>query len=495
MVTESLSQPPRTTSLPVMVVCFSVIGIHVVGYFVPSGLTWGFNFFAFLPSYVLIAYAALGIAVILFLRSELASAWFDRAAYYFEQYPWLVLLVVCGIFTGCAFVFQVQVPLLGDSFIIIKNYDNEFFGAKELWMFRSPMAVHYFSLIMQMFEWTQYPAMLSAFLVGEIVLGIGFILCLFLTVKNFFTDSKTQLTAFLFLTCMPYMQIFFGYVEVYAVLLFALALFFLAVALYRNRRLPFIIVAIAFIYMALAHMMTMFLAPMMLYLTFLEVRSKGVKVTLLTIAGILILCFALFAALGFDLGKIVNLAPYSNFLTILNAKAPYQAYALFSVYHLTELLNAFLLTAPLSLLLLVVSIGTKKQQLFQQPLTLMMFIAVIPLLLFIAVAKFDLGMAKDWDIVASLMFVVSLSSIVFVFLENSSIALKSVQMATVTMALTSLPWFYLNSTVEENIHRTESFQDTRVVSPEGYYLATIHLAAHYMNVKDMSNLTRVMETH
>ena len=475
--------------------CFLGVAVHVAGYFMPSGLLWGINYFAFLPIYVLLLYVLCTLAVIPFIMAGKADTFLNIIAEFMQKHQWMFLLIICSMFTAFAFLFQIEVPLLGDSFIIIKNYYNVFLGSGELWPFRSPLAVYYFSTIIRLTGWVEYPAILNAFLVGEIALGIGFLICIFFLIKNVFTSPLTQLTAFLFMICRPFMQIFFGYVEVYSVLLFGLSLFFLIVTLFIKGRIHFFLVIICFIVMALSHLMSLILAPVMLYLGYLEYKRKGYKeLTLSFFIGVLVSIITILIT-QVNITTIANITPHSNFLSIGDSRAPYQAYTLLSIFHGTEILNMLALIAPLSFLFLGLGLYCRRNTKLFHPFERVLLISTLLVVVFISAAKFDLGMAKDWDISASLMVIVSLCAIVLFLERNDERFLRSIHLATATIALTILPWFYLNSTVDDNVKRTESFMDKRVLSREGHYLAMMHLTSHYRNLNDIPNISRTMEKY
>ena len=478
-----------------LAVCFLVVVLHIVGFFTPSGLDWGISYFAFLPSLFLVCYVFAVIAVVLYLLSGKEEPVVVRISAFMEKSPWIFLGIVCALYAISAVLLQIKVPLLGDSFVIIKNYDNEFNGVHALWTFRSPAAVYYFSFIIRVFGLMQYPAMLKAFLLGDLVIGAGYLICMFFTVKNLFSDPVTRLFVYCFLICMPYMQIFFGYVEVYSVLIFAFSLFFFAVTSYLNGETRFVIVVIIFIYMGLAHLMSMMLGPIMVYLAYLEFRKNGMKQVWISAGVAILFMFVLFASLDFNWKHIVNVTPHSNFLSIRNTNEPYQAYTLFSPYHGIELLNAMMLIAPLTILFLIFGIVYRKLAILKNPIELILLASTGAVFAFVCLAKFDYGMAKDWDISASLMVVASLCAVVLLLRTGDRSALKSVQIAAAVMALTSLPWFYLNSTVEGNIKRSESYMDTRVVSREGYYLATMHLTSHYINTNDIPDAAKMLRQY
>ncbi|GEM_PF-1071411 len=475
--------------------CLLGIAVHVAGYFMPSGLLWGINYFAFLSPYVLIIYVLCSLAVIPFILAGRAEFLLNGIAHFMNKRPMLFLSIICGIFTGLAYFFQIRVPLLGDSFIIIKNYYNVFLGSGELWPFRSPLAVYYFSTIIRITGWVEYPDILNAFLIGELALGIGFLICTFYLIRNIFNSQITQLTAYLFLICRPFMQIFFGYVEVYSVLLFGLSLFFLAVTLYLNERIHFSLVIIAFIVLTLSHVMSLILLPVLLYLGYIEYQRRGYAQLSISFSIGVVLASMLLALTNFNLSTFANITPHSNFLTVRDTQTPYQAYTLFSIFHGTELINMIALVAPTSLLYLGFGLYYKRVLKTFTPIEIVLLISTLAVLVFITAAKFDLGMAKDWDIAASLMVIVSLCAIVVFLHFDNERTLRSVQLITAMVALTAIPWFYLNSTVENNVKRVENFIDNRVLSKEGHYQAMIHLTSHYRTLGDIPNISKTMEAY
>src|SRR5262249_54023056 len=129
-----------------------------------------------------------------------------------------------------------------------------------------PLATYYFSGALSLFGVRSYSEFLDGFFFAELVLGIGFIVILFLLAREIFEDPTARLQAFLLLLVLPYGQLFFGYVEVYSVVLVALSLYMLAAARYLNGRLPFPATMWCFVLLVLTHFISALLLPSVLYL-------------------------------------------------------------------------------------------------------------------------------------------------------------------------------------------------------------------------------------
>jgi len=85
--------------------------------------------------------------------------------------------------------------------------------------------------------------MMRGFLIVDAILGNRFYYqSLPYCYKISFTDPKDQALLLLYVLATPTMQLFFGYVESYPVVLFSLSLFLLAIVLYEKEKLPFYLV-------------------------------------------------------------------------------------------------------------------------------------------------------------------------------------------------------------------------------------------------------------
>jgi len=473
-----------------------VLALCCFGYTLPVSLTWGFHFFGFLPPTVLAVFLFLFFVSLVFIWKDYFGKPFEAISTFMERKPLTFLSVVIGLFFIGAYFLRVKIPLLGDSFVLLNNYEFTFSGDHELYLHRSPLSFFYFYVIASLLKTITYPVLMDAFLAGELLLGAGFIINTFFIVKHLFEETKTRLLVFCFLLTLPYMQLFFGYVELYSVVLFTLSLFVLVSALSLKRKLPFYFVPPAFLLLLSSNYLNIILTPALLFVTFQEFRN-GKKWTIpvgFFLCGLLMV--GGFAATGFDVQRFFQAAEHSHWLSITrDAGDEFQAYGLFSPYHLIDVFNLFALIGASAMFLFVFSLMNNRLNIIKKEENIFFLSAFVPVLGFIAVVKFDLGFPKDWDVLAPYFFLINLFAVLIFFQSEFLNKTKIVALLTIVSLLTSLPWFLVNANTEATLKRMEALLDSRITSPSGMYQSQFHLSMYYHKHKLLDKQVALWEQY
>jgi tetratricopeptide (TPR) repeat protein len=500
---DTSSSLPEISSSPmdgraskgVIIFCAGFLLLHFIAYFFFSNLSWGINYFYFLPPYVLVLYAVLGAAVLLYGLQRTIKAVPEMLVRRWNNAPLPFLAAAAALFVCISVLLRIRLPLLGDSFVIINNYENTFAGGHNLYAFREPGAIYFFYWIIKSLGMITYPAMLWGFLWGQIVLGIIYILAVYALVKLLASNPKHQLMIFFFLLTIPSMQIFLGYAEIYAAVAVTTMLFVLAAVNYLQKGTLFFLIYPAFLLLVCTHFLGGILIPSLFYLTFLEYRARGIKNILIG--------FMIVAAAGGILAYSIN-GQFSRFipadqhnpvLSLFSHGDIYQAYPLFSVYHVTELLNLFFLACPSCFLILGMLFGKDVRVSAFSRVDIFLAMCSGLCMAFLLVAKFDLGMAKDWDVAASSFIVMNLAFAVLYFRTPNEAREKNFVLFAFTGFISILPWFCLNATGEPNIRRTVSFLDDRIISQEGRFQTSFHLSMAYLAHGDTTSLVPLWEQY
>ncbi|TAK65604.1 MAG: tetratricopeptide repeat protein [Bacteroidetes bacterium] len=477
-------------------VAASALILLSIGFFFPSSLNWGFHFTGFLEPYVF-------IMLILFAGMSLVIVWQGRAERFLDvistlmtKRPALFLLIVCALFILAALLLRVKIPLLGDSFLLLNNFIYTFSGDHPLYLHRSPLSFGYFYAIASALNTTTYPDLLNAFLVGEIILGIIFILSLFFLVKEIFEQPRERTLAFTYLLTIPYMQLFFGYVELYAVVLTTLTLFTLVAILHLKKKAPFYLVPPAYLLLYAANYLNIILLPALLLGIYIEF-TRGKKWSI--IIGLLIsalLIVGIFAAMDFNIERFFQAAEHGHWLSLTeNPGDQFQAYSLLSPYHFLDLFNLLLLLGTGTICFFAFSLINIKK-FFTIDIVNACFIASLALFLgFIAVVKFDLGFPKDWDIPASYFFLVNLLAIRIFFQSNISSSTRIALTVIILTLLASVPWFLINASTEPALKRAETLIDKRITSPSGMYQSMFHISMFYHHTQQYERQSDVWKRY
>ncbi|HEV8538538.1 MAG TPA: hypothetical protein VGR15_06405, partial [Bacteroidota bacterium] len=244
-----------------LVFSVALVILHIIGAVFPTIFTWGFHFLGFLPASFSIIYLLIMISGMVYIAKGYGEPVVTRLSLFMDRRPIPFLVIVSALFIVFAILLRVKLPLLGDSFLMVKRYGSAALGAQVLPASHQPLSQYFFYLFVKLLGSFNYPDMLDAFLVAELLLGIGFIVISYFTVVNIFEMATYRCLSFLLLLALPYTELFFGYVEMYAVILFVLALYILVGALYLRGKIHFAAVPIAFTLLVLAHYLNVLVFP------------------------------------------------------------------------------------------------------------------------------------------------------------------------------------------------------------------------------------------
>ncbi|HUL43331.1 MAG TPA: tetratricopeptide repeat protein [Bacteroidota bacterium] len=469
----------------------SILIIHIVGFFFPSTLTWGFHQFGFLPPLFLLGYLVLGAGVILAARSGLADAVTQGTSSYMEKNPYQFLVTSVGIFVLSAILLKVRAPLLGDSFFLVRNFSDALHNPDALLYRNEPLATYYYFVIVRLFAPATFTGFLNAFLVADIVLGIGFIVATFFLVRELIPDIQIRFGVFCLLMFVPYMQLFFGYVETYGFVLLVLSLYILVAVLALRDKLSFVFVPVMAVLAIASHYLALLLLPSVCYGAYIQWKAGRRSNVLAAVLAAAVLSFALLVIANFDFTKYSAAVPHSHFLPLIVPTDPDEIlstpYTLLSPYHLSDLVNALLLLYTPAIFIFFLTVGKWTREIWREQIFRFLVFAIAPVFLFLFVVKFDLGAVKDWDVLSPYAFVGILLSAVALSrsaLENRTSILSLI--LGIGM-LNTIGYTYLNSTTDGALHRYRSILDSRTLSEASYYTAALHLAQYYHQEQDTTS--------
>ena len=489
-----------TRFLPAAVGAAAGIGaLTVAGAFLPYASAWGFHFLAFLPSSYLASYVALFAALVLFTLRGNVDRVVAGASGFMTRHPAAFLICCIGGFAAFAYTFRVGAPLLGDGFYLVRNYSEAARGVAPLYYRNEPLATLAYSLFLKAFGISTFAQFLESFLRAELIFGAGTITSLFFTIRLLVRSSEDRFLSFGFVLAFPIMQLFFGYVEIYAAVVCAVSLFLLTAALYLTGRMRFRFLMLSFLLMSLTHYGTLLLAPALCYLAARESAQRGIREIAVGVGLLAAAVTALLAAVGFDITQFSSWVPHSHILPIAASGDPSEqytsAFTLFSFSHLVDLANLFLLVAPCALILIAFAVFRNFRALLASSLHRFFLIALAPALGLMLVVKYDLGGARDWDVFTFVFYILSLyAAIVFSSSEAAGRRRVLFLLAGVTF-LGSYLFFSVNSRPEASVARFTSLLDRRLMSQAGFYSASLYLAQYYHQMRNASEPTEIWKRY
>lgn len=476
-----------------------IIFLNIIGFFYPNHLTWGFHFNGFLLPAVFVAFIVITIATTLHIRKRGIPRFVYKIAEFMAANPSYFLIAYLGTFVAAGILLRAATPLLGDGFFLVKNFSETIHGIDALYPRNEPLATFYYFSFMTILKVVTFQDFMNAFLIADLLLGIVFLTAIFYIVRTLVTEPLDRFLAFFFLSILPYMQLFIGYVETYAAILTMLALFTLISILCVRQKVPFLLVTVTALIMVLTHYLALLLVPALGYLTRLVWKSEGIKPILKGGGSLIATLLLLLFIAGFDLNQFNESVPYSHFLPLTHSTDPIEAqsetYTLFSIYHGIDLLNFFVfLCAPAILLIyLAYRKGTRKSSLSTE--AKFFLIAVIPVFLFLLVVKFDIGAAKDWDVFAPYTLLLGGLMLTLFFPLETDGKKRAFLIVTAVTLLHSLTFFVLNASVQPSVKRYESFFNKNTLSNFGFYSSSLGLSLYHHQMKNKPEVLMVWERY
>jgi hypothetical protein len=466
-----------------------LVGLTIIGYFFPASLFWGFHFLGFLPFPVFVLYLALVVALyILYTRGKLEPL-FRRGAKFMDREPELFLAATGFIFILFAFIFQIRASLLGDSFTLIFNFRDYADGISYLAPWHEPLSIYVLYYAVTLLGSLAYPQIFTSFFIVDIVFGLLFIVLTFYIVKNLFSSAIQRFLVFSFLIVLPYMEFFFGYVEVYSVSTVLLALFVLCSVLVIQRKLPFYVVPIVWLLLTFSHYINGLFGLAVLFLAYQSYERKEIRSIVIGFGSVVLLLVLVFVAAKFDTERLINVSPVSHFLSFVDNISPInaysQAYSFFSFYHFLDVVNYLIMMAPMAVVIMIVWATYFKEETFLQPtINLWLTIAVAPIFTYYLFSKLEQGNASDWDAFAGQFFIVALFAAVLFFQKELHDGTKIFALIVSVSLLQSLPWFAVNMPAEPSIQRFQSLWDKHILSQLGNYTHALRLTRYYESQND-----------
>jgi len=476
-----------------------LVGLQILGFFFPTPLTWGFHYFGFLPPVYFSIYLLLAAAIILHILNKDVSSIITKLSNFMRKKPYYFLGAAISIFIISAYLLRVRAPLLGDGFFLVKNFSEAFRSVTPLYPRNEPLATFYFYLIMKITGVATFSEFMSSYLFADIILGIGFIITVFYLVRNLFSENQDRFFAFIFLLVIPYMQLFFGYIETYAVVLLSLSIYILIAILYLKKKVSFTLVMLTFLLMSCCHYLTLSLLPSLIYLAYREISTRGVKSVVKSLVITSVIILLLLWSVDFEIENISAWVPHSHFLPIVKSTNPIEAvsevYTFFSLYHASDLLNYIILLFASSIFILILVVLQNKTTVLSLAESKFFWAATLPVLVLMLIIKYDLGAAKDWDVFAPFAFSVAVFGI-FVFLRSKLVNTIKIFSIVITLTLLhTLSYTCLNSTADASVRRYLTMLNKRTVSNFGYYASTLHLALYYHQVKNKTGAVDIWKNY
>ena len=305
---------------------------------------------------------------------------------------WSILLILAF----AAFVtFSSARHFLGDGYYLLNELDAGT-GKKPIrapFTFTLIRALHYASQ-------TVWETAENTYRVYSYASGLLYVVIAFATAGTLGKNALQKSIVLAFLLTTGYMQLFFGYVENYALYMPGLLLYLLAGLRTLQHRLPLFVPALLLGMLLALHQAFGVFAPSLLFLAYRTYRHqqeilptrKNAAVTVAALSCVPVSAAVFLWLSGIGIEAYVGRMGGRNFLPLFSDPGIEVQYRIFSFSHVLDFLNQQLLAAPAACIALFL---VRKEDLRRQP-----FLAVCTAvaLLFTFIGNPELGAFRDWDI-------------------------------------------------------------------------------------------------
>lgn len=458
---------------PALVVNIAVI-INAVTLFIsglfPFSTTWGMNHLALYSPVILYVVPLLMLLMLLPAVQHFLAKRVEKLANIFKTQKKIIrhvsiftALVICAAFF---WVGKVATYFLGDGYLIIRSAKAELndptliTGAFSREPFVGLIVFKLHNLISTM---NVVDPMRLTFLILSISTGVIFIILAWQLTKNISKGYAERVLILLFILASGTSQIYFGYIENYALGYTAIILFIFVSLSYLQGKINIILPVITFFLMIIVHIGTIVFLPACIPILRESFRRKELyKSIIAAFAGIILVAVILFA-FDYSMLRLME-APRKGLgqLVPLNAVSSiYHSYTLFSLGHAIDIFNLLFLIQPTAFVLLLASgrfwrnkVKESGEKLF---LVIMMFCSAA----FIFLINCELGVSRDWDLLAPFSIVFSIAAIYGWFREiQDALVRRNLFTALTAIALLqTILWIGINADESKALKRLDLIQE------------------------------------
>ncbi len=429
--------------------------IRILPFFDPDGRYWGFNHLIYLPDYFTVLFFVISAIALLIPLFRGAASWGDILAQRFSTMfldgpHAFINRAVFVIIITLIFIFNVaQTHFLGDCYILIKDLTpatGMFFKWGELGIFKwSEIGVAKFMIIVKSLVGGELAA--GALLAFQIVsIGSGLItVWFFFLIARVATENKIKrLIIFASSIFSGTVLLFFGYAEHYHIIwVFHVVLIYFCLKYYKYQRGIVIAWAVLLIGMVFHMQMSIFM-PAVIFVTLSQGRGfvfyqryKKLIYTIVIVASVGIISAILYK-------YFTDLYIEDMFIPLISAKPGDPLNTVFSPVHLFDILNEFILIAPLFILVFILGLRNIRSMLKHRKV-FFLALSSVGCMLFLFLVDPKLGMARDWDLFALTPF--SITLLFIILLDDSVVESLKKYLIPIVLLLAISPVPYLLTTL------------------------------------------------
>ncbi|MCK4966986.1 hypothetical protein KAS50_08135, partial [bacterium] len=403
----------KTHHISIFLTALIFIFLHILGRYSGSAYVWGVDQWRYFPVEWAAVFTIVCLTVLIPFINRKMTALVDIVSKFIGKITskiwWSlsfgILLFICiELFLN----FRVKTHFLGDGYVRMRNLEKlSEFQIKNVLDIYDYVNFNIYSFLHSVIKANP----LIPFVLVGVLCGILFV------IVSIYLSRQFKESAFLFLLLVftGTIQLFFGYVEIYAISTLLILLYiYLSIRCLKNEirfYYPLVVLLAGMVF----HASVLFLIPSGLYLVWFHYRDRLLKrKRILIVLSGLLLTTAIFY-LVFNGGEHVTAFLTGEHILPINKMQSdiKTAYSLFSFSHFADVFNGYLLAAPVfifALMLVIVHFKTLVRKIEQRGIFLLT--AVLGYSVFTFFINFEIGVFRDWDLFSP----AALPMVVFTFL-------------------------------------------------------------------------------
>ena len=391
------NQPLRAISRPAIIAAV-FLGLHIMPLLWPSGPLWGVDFLFYVSRPIqglFILSAVLLFIPSLRLRIRSCVSALPFALWGQGRRVWITRTLVITLALAAFLVLHSARHFLGDGYLLLRKLGADTIQDQS----RAPLTFAFIRALHQAGR-AFWESPENTYRIYSYASGVLYVLLSFPVASSLGKNKQEMSIVLAALLTMGYMQLFFGYVENYALYMPGLLLYLLLGLQTLKGRIHLYAPAIVLGLLLALHQAFAVFGPSLFFLAYRTWRKRQEAVSSLknTAASVAALCcipastavLLGLSGIGFE-GYLARMGG-RNFLPLFAEPGLHSEYRIFSLAHLLDFLNQQLLAAPVACMACVL---LRKRDLPHQPFLLIA--AVFPLF-FTFLARPEIGVFRDWDI-------------------------------------------------------------------------------------------------
>lgn len=446
-----------------------LIALHVWGAFDPSHDNWGVHQFGFYDGMTGVLALCAAMTLLIPRTQSLVLTGAEHLLRPIARLPAVVnACIVAAIALGAATAFPAKLHLLGDGAVLLRSINQTQWEGDLVSSFRNqPLMIWIFRSLKGFYT---TGGSISPYDVYE---GIDLIACVIFVglVFWFIRSLQRPLIEQVLLGCLLFAgggtQFFFGYVENYVLQYVLTALFAVTGWFALEKKVPVVIPIGLFALLAGLHLGNLIFFPGILVLIYDKLRGNRLR-AVAAMTGLSAVILGFMFAVGFNLKDFLRHVTSGSvdFLQPFSASAGNFAYPMFSLAHFWDWLNAGLLIAPFGLAVALTLMIVHARELNRKdPALIFLLVSAGFGLLFTWIINSALGMARDWDLLASFFVPLMILDVYLLCRTPGLKPRRSVMALTAGLAmLHCAAWIGINASSERHLRRMKLLDSPRYMS-------------------------------